>query len=142
MANFHGRSKMTVSEKFEGYFEKKENDCWIWTGGTDKKGYGVFHDNGTHQVRAHRFSWALYRGPIPEGLHIDHSCVNPPCVNPDHLEPMTLAENNRRSQQRKTHCRKMHDLSLPGAIISGSIARCVKCRQTNVAKSNAKRRKL
>jgi len=40
-------------------------------------------------------------GPIPDGLHLDHLCANPPCVRPDHLEPVTQAENNRRAAQRR-----------------------------------------
>jgi len=48
------------------------------------------------RVYAHRAFYERYRGPIPDGLHLDHLCRNPPCVNPDHLEPVSNAENLRR----------------------------------------------
>jgi hypothetical protein len=46
-------------------------------------------------------AYLLTIGPIPEGLHLDHLCRNPPCVNPAHLEPVTCAENLRRSREAR-----------------------------------------
>ena len=54
-------------------------DCWVWVA-SKKSGYGQYQ-NGF----AHRFSYELFKGPIPEGLNILHSCDNPLCVNSDHL---------------------------------------------------------
>lgn len=45
---------------------------------------------------AHRYVYESIRGPIPEGLVLDHLCRNTSCVNPDHLEPVTYGENFRR----------------------------------------------
>lgn len=68
---------------------KKTEGCWEWTGGTDRDGYGRFFE----MRRAHRFSWYLHNGPIPDGLHVLHTCDNPPCVRPDHLFLGTNTDN-------------------------------------------------
>jgi hypothetical protein len=71
-----------------------DNGCWEWTGAKMPTGYG--HFQGT---TAHRASYEMFVGPIPEGLHVDHLCMNKSCVNPAHLEPVTPAENNRRAHE-------------------------------------------
>jgi hypothetical protein len=75
--------------------------CWVWTGTTDKDGYGVLGVDGRF-VRAHRFAYELLVGPIPEGLELDHLCFNRPCVNPGDLEPVTTQENLRRRDIART----------------------------------------
>lgn len=83
--------------------------CWLWTGAS-RNGYGSFHD-GIRNVAAHRYSYTLAQGEVPEGLVLDHLCRVRCCVNPKHLEPVTLAENTRRGvnwQKAKTHCKRGH----------------------------------
>ena len=73
--------------------------CWLWMGGKDKpwndkmtSGYGRFSAH-LKQVGAHRVSWELTNGPIPEGLEVLHHCDNPPCVRPAHLFLGTQSDN-------------------------------------------------
>lgn len=88
-------------------------DCWTWIGPRARSGHGRFYVHGGIQL-AHRVVWEFLVGPIPDGLHIDHLCVNPPCVNPDHLEPVTLVENVRRAKgplmrkSEQSHCIRGH----------------------------------
>ena len=99
-AQRHWCSRECMPTTEERFWEKVAKvGCWEWLAGVDKAGYGVFSWNG-RSGRAHRYAWELLRGPIPEGLHIDHLCRNRACVNPDHLEPVSQAENNRRGWGR------------------------------------------
>lgn len=95
--------------------EQSEDSCWIWPQSKDGGGYGLFFANG-RQGRAHRFSYALAYGPIPDGLDVCHTCDVPSCVNPAHLflgtaqdNMMDAARKGRNGQSRKTHCPQGHE---------------------------------
>jgi hypothetical protein len=78
------------SENFWRHVNKTES-CWLWTGGRDKDGYGVFHAG--RSVRAHRFSFEHAYGWLPSGGVVMHKCDTPQCVRPDHLVAGTHADN-------------------------------------------------
>jgi hypothetical protein len=84
-------------ERFLSKITVTQSGCWEKTGKKDKDGYKFFSISGRDQ-RAHRYSYEIHKGKIPEGLVIDHLCKNEGCCNPDHLEVVTVAENNRRGE--------------------------------------------
>lgn len=83
-------------------------ECWEWVGAKISTGYGSLTNGQRGSVLAHRKSYEIVVGPIPEGLTIDHLCRNRACINTDHLEPVTNAENTRRAAALRTHCVKGH----------------------------------
>lgn len=85
--------------RFEAKFTRSEG-CWIWNGSRYTNGYGSFYFNGGPKP-AHRVAYTLLRGPIPDGMTIDHLCRTPLCVNPSHMEIVTRAENARRAHESR-----------------------------------------
>jgi hypothetical protein len=84
---------LTVEDRFWAKVNRRgPDDCWVWTGSTDPRGYGHIWRQG-RLVPTHRLSYELNRGPIPDGMCVLHRCDNPPCCNPSHLFLGTKADN-------------------------------------------------
>jgi hypothetical protein len=109
--------------------------CWNWVAGKTTAGYGSFSLGKEHGGKidyAHRVSYELLVGPIPEGLHLDHLCRNRGCVNPDHLEPVTCKTNVQRSptvgRHRAAECKRGHPLTGENVRIRKNGERwCLEC---------------
>lgn len=119
-----------------------ENGCWEWVGycrhwARDHDRYCQPDGYGHYLSQmAHRWVYILLRGPIPNGLTLDHLCRNHRCVNPDHLEPVTKRDNTLRGtnqaakRAKQTHCQHGHLLSGDNLLrqrLTGR--RCRTCRQ-------------
>jgi len=109
--------------------------CWIWKGSRSNRGYGLFSVK-RKTISTHRFSYMAFKGPIPEGMTIDHLCRKPSCVNPKHLEAVPQRENLLRSKKTqasknisKTHCKRGHPLSLENVQLKNGHRICKECRK-------------
>lgn len=84
---------MPIEERFNLYVDKS-GDCWNWTGGKLRAGYGSFFVSREDWCsRAHRFAFKVANGPIPDGAEVDHICRNRACVRPSHLRLTTRKQN-------------------------------------------------
>ena len=108
---------MTLLSRFLDKVSPEPNTgCWLWHGSCDGKGYGRIAYEG-RSFPAHRASHILFKGPIPNGLQIDHLCRQPGCVNPEHIEAVTARVNNMRGDSvavkasKATHCPQGHPYS-------------------------------
>lgn len=110
-----------TAANFDRHYQPEPNSgCWLWTLGSGKKSrYGKIKWKGK-TLLAHRVSYAIHVGPIPDGLTIDHTCKNTFCVNPAHMEVVTQGVNGTRSEnvstinRRKTACPEGHPYTVEG----------------------------
>lgn len=78
--------------------------CWLFTGATQSRGYGSVGIGNKRTALAHRVAYEATVGPIPDGMTIDHLCLNKTCLNPEHMEIVTRAENTRRAHVGRARC--------------------------------------
>ncbi len=94
-----GRPRTTEATFWSRVERAGPDECWPWTGGTRDGHYGSFKMGGVHG-RTHRWAWSFTNGPIPDGMHVLHSCDRPLCCNPAHLHLGTHADNMRERTER------------------------------------------
>ena len=123
---------MDYISRFESKFSKGRR-CWNWTAGVDSKGYGVFSLK-QRATAAHRLAYRIYRGRIPIGMCVLHTCDNPRCVNPSHLWIGTKAENNA---DRKRKGRNAKNVKFPDR--RGSLNERAKLTERDVLQIRASR---
>lgn len=82
----------TASERLAELSVAEESGCIRFTGHLDGEGYGRIMVARVKYM-AHRLSYSLNSGPIPDGYVVRHKCDNPSCINPEHLEVGTQADN-------------------------------------------------
>lgn len=115
----------TLEERFWSHVDKSNADgCWLWTAATHTYGYGRLFANGV-VTEAHRVSYELNVGPIPDGMHVCHRCDNPPCVRPEHLFLGTNTENRRDSVRKNRHA---HGVKQGGTKLTDEIACTIRKR--------------
>lgn len=114
--------------------------CWIWTGGTDRKGYGKFWWAG-QTGRAQRFAVLAWKGLFPSHYDTDHLCRNVFCVNPHHLEPVPRKVNLHRGlspagiNAAKTACKRGHPFNKENTYWYRNERGCRICRRESVKRS-------
>ena len=131
------RARKPAQDRFNEKWEPvTESGCWIWTGTVcGENDYGQFFID--KHVRAHRASWMLHKGEIPDGMLVLHKCDIPQCVNPDHLFLGTQQDNiidmtakGRHHYQKRTHCKNGHEFTDENTRLAknrGNARVCIKC---------------
>lgn len=141
--------------RFWAFVDKGAPDaCWPWNGALTK-GYGAFNVSG-RTMKAHAMSYELTKGPVPEGLVLDHTCHDPKecpgreecphrrCCNPDHLAAVTPRRNNSRDRAvnpraEKTHCPQGHPYDAANTYVNPQGRR--NCRACSRASGDRYRRR-
>lgn len=145
LASFEDRKDTMASlDRLKRKIKIDARGCWNWQGYCDRNGYGRSSLNGL-QGQAHRITYALAIGPIPEGMYLHHLCLNTGCCNPLHLEVVTPRENTRRNLSppscngRKTRCDHGHPFDSENTYDHRGRRACRACNAEAVRRYKARK---
>lgn len=93
------RRLQTIEQRLNKYINKTAT-CWLWTQDVYNYGYGKLSVGKGKQVRVHRYMYEKYKGEIPNGMSVLHTCDTPRCCNPEHLFLGTQTDNMRDAKQK------------------------------------------
>lgn len=132
------------------HIDRTGSGCWLWTGRTDRRGYGSMFVRRTHlgiatPVGAHRASYFAFVGVPPQEMHVDHICFVPGCVNPEHLQLLTPQQNMARSRPhpwlKVAACKYGHEYTPENTYTHASGGRwCRACNRRRTAEYKARKK--
>ena len=138
---------MPLSERLVLKSETDSDGCWIWNGWINYKGYGQLKFKQKTLI-AHRASYMIFVGQIPEGFDVDHTCHSDDpekcgsykickhraCINPEHLEAVSKKEHGSRSiHAKKITCINGHDRNVDTVYYHDNKRHCKVCSKERSA---------
>lgn len=137
---------MTITDKQQQRFwryTKQSQNCWLWQGSRQNRGYGHMTMGSKQYMLAHRFSYWLHTGQHPGTLLVCHHCDNPQCVRPDHLflgtpkdNSQDMASKNRKQDPRRLlkprAVREIRRLYATGQYSLRELAAKYRCHHTTI----------
>jgi len=139
MAKMRAFSTMKISpytrDKFLGQVLLSDG-CWEFTGYKTVDGYGKLS-----RALAHRFAYAIWVGPLIDGMDVDHLCRNRSCVRPDHIRLATISENRGQSRRSRPACPQGHAYTPENTYVwRVGTRQCYACSRARTARRTAARR--
>lgn len=131
---------MFQSDPLAGKYIVRPNGCWEWQRYRMPKGYGQACYQGRLWM-AHRLSYTLYVGKIPDGYQVHHKCHNTRCINPAHLEALSEPVHAHANKTIITRCPNGHPYTAANTIVNARGQRSCRTCQNNHMREKRQNRK-